>query len=412
MNIYSIKQLLSIAKFTSPIYQELYKDITPSTPFEKLPILSNERLMEIVHAKHPDFVFSEGNTHGLIFESSASTGKPKVTLCGRDEWETQSRMMAVYHWRNGLLKDRDRVANLCATPYLSFRIVHSVIENYPGKCSEVPIGCEMKFADLNDSIKKYECNVLAGINSTILGLAWDLLERGTSNKTVSRILAGGELLYGKQREVISRAFPNAVMVSFMLGTTESGMIGFSCLNDPLDVFRPYPGMTIVENIDEITGERIKTPNKRGKCVVTSLLRAAAPAIRMDTGDYIEWLDNEGVEEQRFRLLGRKFPFKHSLRGVEFSETEVWSIVKDLENNLPLLKFETELHCNYIEVVYSLLDHKKENDQEAEAIRQAFEKHLPLLMQSGVQLILRPESFSYFMESNRRKGRLIKDCRNS
>ena len=51
MNIYSIQQIVALAKFTSPIYKELYADIEPTTPFDELPILTNERLMDIVHAK-------------------------------------------------------------------------------------------------------------------------------------------------------------------------------------------------------------------------------------------------------------------------------------------------------------------------------------------------------------------------
>src|SRR5690606_40588808 len=72
MNIYSLDQIVAMAKYTSPIYKDFYRDVEPGSALTSLPILSNEQLMEIVHAQKPDFVFAEGNTHGLIFESSAS----------------------------------------------------------------------------------------------------------------------------------------------------------------------------------------------------------------------------------------------------------------------------------------------------------------------------------------------------
>src|SRR5690606_14017274 len=303
MNIYSLDQIVAMAKYTSPIYKDFYRDVEPGSALTSLPILSNEQLMEIVHAQKPDFVFAEGNTHWLIFESSASTGKPKVTIWGQGEWATSMQLLSAYHWKNGLLKNGDRVGNLCATPYLSYRLVHSVVEYFPGSVSEVPIGCEMAFSELNALVEKYNCNVLAAINSTVLGLAWNLLEAGKVNTTVERILAGGELLYGSQRDLIRRAFPNAVMVSFLFGTTESGIIGFSSLDDALDVFRPFPEASIVEILDKETNEPITSPGVVGKCVVTSLLRVAAPALRIDTGDYAQWLDEPTRGPRRFQVIG-------------------------------------------------------------------------------------------------------------
>jgi phenylacetate-CoA ligase len=411
MNIYSIEQLVTLAKFTSPIYKKFYENVRIDAPLHELPILTNEALMQIVHAIRPDFVFADGNTHGLIFESSASTGKPKVTIWGRDEFETSMRLLAAHHWKHGLLKNNDRVTNLCASPYLSYRLVHSVIENFLGKCSEIPIGCDLPFAELNHVVAKYESNVLAGVNSTILGVAADLLMRGETNPRIERILAGGELLYGEQREIIRRAFPNAVMVSFMFGTTECGIVGFSRLSDSLNEFRHFVGASLVEIIDEHTQLPITTPGVVGKCVVTSLLRVAAPAIRIDTGDYVEWLDDPSGDEPRFRVLGRKFPFHHRLNGTEFSETDVWALIMGLEKRVPLTKLQLEIHEHRIEIAYSLLDPDGDTHAHiAQTIINSVFQYLPMLKQQNIEVIPREEDFSYFIENTRRKGRLILDCR--
>lgn len=410
MNIYSLDQIVAIAKYTSPIYKNLYRDIEPGSPLCSLPVLSNELLMDIVHAKNPDFVFAEGNTHGLIFESSASTGKPKVTIWGQGEWSTSMQLLATYHWKNKLLRNGDRVGNLCSTPYLSYRIVHSVVENFPGSISEIPIGCEMPFYDLNASIEKYDCNVIAAINSTVLGLAWNLLENGEINTTIERILAGGELLYGKQLDLIHRAFPNATLVSFLFGTTESGIIGYSTLSDTPNIFRPFPEASIVEILDIDTGEPITLPNVIGKCVVTSLLRVAAPALRIDTGDYARWCESDD-DDLQFQLIGRRFPFQHQFEKISLSETDVWNVILDLSNKVPLTKFQMEIHTNQLDIVISLLD---ENSVSYELLKktvlESISYYIPELLTSNFEIVLRLVSFAEFLESTRRKGRLIMDCR--
>ena len=411
MNIYSIEQLLALAKYTSPIYKELYANIDTTTPFDRLPVLTNSALMEIVHSKNPDFVFAEGNTHGLIFESSASTGKPKVTIWGRDEWESSMRILANFHWRNRSLRDGDRVANLCSSPYLSYRIVHSVIEHYPGKCSEIPVACDLEFEELYHILEKYGANVLAGVNSTILGLAWYLFSRGQVDTRVERILAGGELLYGSQRDLIRRAFPNATMISFMFGTTESGIIGYSELTDELNVFRAFPGVSIVEVLDESTREPITKSGRSGMCVVTSLLRVAAPAIRVDTGDRIEWLDEPTLPSPRFRLLGRRFPFMTSYQEAQFSETDVWSLIQLVSDHLPITKLQVELHDRTVEIVVALLDTEQiPMSQVDDVVQEALQNAMPMLSAHGVRTRCRVEPFSHFLAATRRKGRLLKDCR--
>lgn len=120
MNIYSLDQIVNIARTHSVIYQKLYAQLKPQASYElnHLPVLTNEQLMDFVHDEEPDFVFANGNTHGLIFESSASTGKAKVTLFGRDEWDTHTRLLASQHWKNGLLKENDRLSGCCGAEAL------------------------------------------------------------------------------------------------------------------------------------------------------------------------------------------------------------------------------------------------------------------------------------------------------
>ncbi|WP_157384082.1 hypothetical protein [Burkholderia glumae] len=412
MKIYTLKQILSLAKFNSPIYKYLYKDIeiNENIDLKKIPILTNEHLMEIVHSASPDFVFGHEASDGIIFESSASTGKAKVTLFGRDEWEASTTLIAVNHSKNNVLRDGDRVANLCASPYISYRLVHSVIERFPGRCAEIPIGCDGDFTELNNTVDKYGANVLAGINSTMLGLAANLISQGKRNDRVDRILAGGELLYGNQRNLIATAFPKAKMISFVFGTTEAGPIAISHLDDDLNVFRPIPGASIVEIVNEETGSPVEAAGVIGKCVVTSLLRTSAPAVRIDTGDYAEWVDSaEG--RARFRILGRKFPFSHTINGVSINETQLWDLIQNIDN-ISLVKLQLQLHEGEVHFIYTLTPGSRSQYGDAqEYLRSMVNARLPqLAAAAGIEILFIEKDFEYFMESTRRKGRLVLDCR--
>lgn len=414
MNIYSLDQIINIARTHSVIYQKLYAQLKPQASYElnQLPVLTNEQLMDFVHDEEPDFVFANGNTHGLIFESSASTGKAKVTLFGRDEWDTHTRLLASQHWKNGLLKENDRLTNLCASAYLSYRIVHSVVERFPGRISEVPLGCDYDYDYIYGVISKYHSNVLAGVNSTFLGLSHHMTSRGLVNHEVERLLGGGELLYGAQREVISRAFPNAEIVSFMFGTTETGALGYSEPGDALNEFSVFESACIVEVINEVTGLPIETPGQVGKCVATSLTRIAAPAIRIDTGDYACWVE-KSQGKRKLRVIGRKFPFAHHFQNVQFNETDVFELIRYLDDKAPVTRLQLQIHDTRLEVIVSLLEgHQITREDLSSFIRSGMLAQIPELTPHAQVIDCRLEDFAYFSEATRRKGRLIVDRRPS
>ncbi|MFX5046192.1 hypothetical protein ABTC39_20460, partial [Acinetobacter baumannii] len=80
------------------------------------------------------------------------------------------------------------------------------------------------------------------------------------------------------------AFPNARIASIGCACVDAGLIGLStpdCLADEHRVFEPE---TIVEIIDEATGEPIDEINRSGMLVVTSLTRTLMPLIRYPVGD--------------------------------------------------------------------------------------------------------------------------------
>lgn len=71
--------------------------------------------------------------------------------------------------------------------------------------------------------------------------------------------------------------------------------------DDVRVHEAFPNRTVVELVDDTTGEPITELGVPGRVVVTNLFRTLMPILRYPTGDRAEWVD---LERGRFRLVGR------------------------------------------------------------------------------------------------------------
>ncbi|AXG49339.1 hypothetical protein PluTT01m_22950 [Photorhabdus laumondii subsp. laumondii] len=74
MTIWTLKQIVALAQANSSPYRELYAGLSPeSATLLDLPVLSHERLMEIVHNKDAIRFFNTDTSAGIIYQSSATT---------------------------------------------------------------------------------------------------------------------------------------------------------------------------------------------------------------------------------------------------------------------------------------------------------------------------------------------------
>lgn len=288
MNFYSLEQLVAVARSGSPFYRHLYARLPPQRPrLEELPVARFKSVMQAVHDDYRAFYTSE-DAYGMGYTTSGTTGKPKATLFGRDEWRTVNQMLANMHWKNGTLRSGDVVCRLSEPGSASFMAIHRVVDLYPGRCSEIPIGCDTSYERIVATYQQFQANVPAGMNPTLLGLAAHLLAHGGPDPRVERLLGGGELLIGMQADLIREAFPNAQMCSFMYGAAEAGLIGYSEFGLAQNQFRPFPDHCAFEILDPITFAPIREPGVIGTAVVTSFVRLSTPVIRFMTGDFARW----------------------------------------------------------------------------------------------------------------------------
>ncbi|MEB0141223.1 MULTISPECIES: hypothetical protein [unclassified Undibacterium] len=353
---YSVEQLIALARVSSPVYGKLYRDLPPGAlAWDQVPVLTHDLLMAVVHdAQAISFFDPRGRSDGIIYQSSATTGKPKATIFGREEWKATLILLATRHWKSGALQEGDFVANLCVGGSASFMFVHGTLEQFPSRCVEVPIGSDHPFPYILDTYRKFGANVLAGINSVLLGMAHHILAEGMPDTTITRILCGGELMYGAQLGIVQRAFPNAMVIPFMFATTETGLIGLSETGFAQNEFRVCADACLLEIVDPATLQPIEEAGRMGLCVVTSLLRTAAPAIRMDIGDFAMWEEDSGVAERKFSIHGRRFTTRYPLGPrVLITETDVAALIVALSVDIPLLKLRLDLDSDAATVVVKL-----------------------------------------------------------
>lgn len=201
------------------------------------------------------------------------------------------------------LKPGHRVANLfCAGElYGGFLYIENALHHAPVENVRLPVGCAAPDDYVVDLITGFGVHVLAGEPMKLSAVAECLVRRGRSADSVELLLFGGDLLFADLRPILSQAFPKAAVSSLGYASNDAGLVGSPVPGDDVRVHEAFPDRTVVELVDEVTGEPITAAGVPGRVVVTNLFRTLMPILRYPTGDRAEWVD---PERGRFRLVGR------------------------------------------------------------------------------------------------------------
>jgi phenylacetate-CoA ligase len=417
MNFHTLDELVAIARRGSRFYAELYAGL-PERGFTlaDLPVARFERVMAAVHEDHRALVASD-RAYGVCYTTSGTTGRPKATIFGRDEWRTAHEILSLMHWKSGALRDGDIVCNLSEPGSASFMAIHRVVDAFPGRCSEIPIGCDVGFAAVARVCEQFQASVVAGMSPTILGFAdWLLRNRGP-NPGVRSLLGGGERFYGAQVDLLRQAFPSATYCAFMYGAAEAGLIGYGEPSLPHDQVRVLDSVCQLEIIRPDTHVPITTPGEVGRTVVTHFLRVAAPALRLETGDLAMWHDAPDTPNPRISLRGRLFPFALDVGGRRLCEDDVLRLLSAIELRLPLLKLQLAVLGTpssprfELRIAFAAADRSRWEGLVREAWNQCCPDLATLPSERRVgELTIREVPLSAFEDASRRKSRLIVDLR--
>ncbi|MCD0492476.1 phenylacetate--CoA ligase family protein [Chromobacterium violaceum] len=240
---------------------------------------------------------------GHVFKTGGSTGDGKLSVFSRDEWRDFVAAFGAGLARQ--LRPGDRVANLffAGDLYTSLLFIHGALSHSPAPVLEFPFTCNVDNDALAAAIRRHRINVLAGVPAQLLRFAHHLEARSQALPEVETVLYGGESLFGEQIALLKQVFPLARIGSVGCASVDAGLIGYADPDCAHGEHRVFDEDSVVEIVDEDSGEPIDEPGRRGLLLVTNLQRRLMPVIRYPSGDLACWREPPGPN-RKFALQGR------------------------------------------------------------------------------------------------------------
>ncbi|GAA1252614.1 hypothetical protein GCM10009665_49170 [Kitasatospora nipponensis] len=298
----SLQDLVDHARRNSPFYAEAYRDV-PQTiaDITQLPIIDQDAYWAA--NTWPDNRLLTGPlTDAGVYKTGGTTGSPKLSFWSRSEHADSVSAFGAGIVQAGL-KAGHRVANLfwAGELYGGFLYIEHSLHHAPVENVRLPVGAATTNEYVADLITNFGVHVLAGVPMKLAAVAECLIQRGEVADSVELLLFGGDLLFDDLRPMLARAFPKAAVSSIGYASIDAGLVAAPVPGDDVRVHEAFPNRTLVEIVDDETGEPITAVGVPGRVLVTNLFRTLMPVLRYPAGDRAEWVD---PERGRFRLVGR------------------------------------------------------------------------------------------------------------
>lgn len=303
MKIYSLKDLVEIARTRSPFYKNLYKDVGAFSSIEQLPILDSAAFWK-ANSITDNQVLTASQADGIVFKSGGTTGNPKFSFFALDEWELFTHAFGE-GMRKGGLQAGESIANLfyAGDLYASFMFISKSIEKSNSSVVHYPLSGGAEFDHIIETMNSFRITTWAGVPTTMMKLT----EYAQENRlhAPQKILFGGESMYEDQIQFIKSVFPHVHIQSIGYASVDGGLLGYLDKTCGIQEHRVFSEYTIMEILDEDTLEVITQPGRPGKMFLTNLTRSLMPIIRYPVGDKAMWIDAADVTNHRkFKILGR------------------------------------------------------------------------------------------------------------
>ncbi|MHC8386701.1 phenylacetate--CoA ligase family protein [Pseudomonas sp. MDT2-39-1] len=240
----------------------------------------------------------------LVFKTGGSTSHGKLTVYSTSEW--QALVSTFGYSVSSQLENGDRVANLFFSGdlYASFLFIHDSLAHVKRSICEFPFTGEVSMDVLADAIDQHRINVLVGVPAQLLRFAAYLTQHQRVLCGVDTLLYGGESLFAPQLAILNQVFPNVRIASIGYASVDAGLIGATGRDCALGEHRVFEPQTLLEIVDELTGEIIDECDRTGLLVVTNLTRRLMPLLRYPVGDRACWREPETTPMRKFALKGR------------------------------------------------------------------------------------------------------------
>ncbi|MFI6054303.1 phenylacetate--CoA ligase family protein [Streptomyces violascens] len=302
MPVHQVSDLIRFARDHSPFYADLYADLPPQVDrITDLPVVDQSEFWT-ANTLHDNRVLTAPLGEAVVFKTGGTTGAPKFSCYTREEWQEFVTAFGAGLVDAGL-RPGHRVADLfyAGELYASFLFVLDSLAHAPVANVRLPIGGGAPLESTVPTLDDFAAQVVAGTPTTLCRLAEHLVSLGRQLPAVELLFFGGEALFDDQRRLLAAAFPNAEPRSLGYASVDGGLLGRPVPGPDPRTHRAFAPHTVVEILDESTGEPIRETGRAGRVVVTQLFRRLMPVIRYPAGDRAEWTDVEGGV---FRILGR------------------------------------------------------------------------------------------------------------
>ena len=297
----SLADLVDFARRNSPFYAELYRDVPQTiTHITQLPIV--DQVAFWAANRWPDNQLLTGPlTDAGVYKSGGTTGAPKFSPWTRTEHADSLTAFGAGMVQAGL-RPGHKVANLfrAGELYGGFLYIEGALHHAPVDNVRLPVGgaSDEYIVHLIDD---FGVDVIAAEPMKLASLAEHIVRTGYSASCVELVLFAGDILFNDLRPLLARAFPKATVASLGYASVDAGLVGAPVPGEDVRVHEAFPHRTLVEIVDDATGEPITQTGVVGRVLVTNLFRTLMPIIRYPAGDRAEWVDPQC---QRFRLMGR------------------------------------------------------------------------------------------------------------
>jgi phenylacetate-coenzyme A ligase PaaK-like adenylate-forming protein len=306
MNItLELNKLLAFARQHSTYYASHLQNVAPQiTTLDELPLIDPQQYWASSENLEHWPVLTSMVERALLFKTGGTTSAGRLSVFTREEWQTLVRDFG--HHLASQLNPRDRVANLffVGDLYASFIFIHDALAHETAGVTEYPFTGDVDPGVLADAIRQHRINVLAGVPAQLLTFASVLERQAQSLAEVETVLYGGESLFAGQLQILRRVFPNARFASIGYASVDAGFIGATSRDCAFGEHRMLASHSLLEIIDEHTGEVIEECDRSGRLVVTNLTRRLMPLIRYPVGDLACWREPASTAMRKFALLGR------------------------------------------------------------------------------------------------------------
>ncbi|WP_445496244.1 phenylacetate--CoA ligase family protein [Photorhabdus sp. SF281] len=301
----SLHDLVEYARNHAPFFRDLYCDLPRSGwTLTDLPLIDPTDYWQQSQPLANWPVLTGPINGGHVFKTGGSTSEGRMSVFSCNEWRAFVRAFG-----QGLaqqLQPGDRVANLffAGDLYTSLLFIHGALSYSPVPVVEFPFTCSVDDRALADAIVSLGINVLAGVPAQLLRFASTLQQSGQTMPGIERLLYGGESLFPEQLTLLGHVFPHARIGSIGCASVDAGLIGAASPDCGHGEHRVFDTDTMIEIIDESSGQPITVSGQNGMLVVTNLQRRLMPVIRYPTGDLACWCEEPGRPRRKFALQGR------------------------------------------------------------------------------------------------------------